>query len=138
MRNLHIKTKRKSTEQTRKNGIKKVLVIDSSNDSALSAALSQEGYDLIPCNSVQNAWTLIYPQRHHLIIINLHNLSEADLADLQECRALAGGVPIILATSAHVNEGLMKALQHWTAAILDLPSKPEIIREAIHDLQCST
>ena len=135
MQTMDIENKRKLTEKTQTDEITKILLIDHNKDRALSAVLAQEGYDVIHCDAVQKAWCLVYPQRPHLIIIHLDDLDGAGLADLQECRALAEGVPIILATSTQVNDTLMKVLQHRAAAILNLPSMPETIREALHDLE---
>lgn len=135
MQTMHIENLRQFTEKAQTNKIRQILLIDGNKDSALSATLAQEGYDVIHCDAVQKAWSLVYPQRPHLIIIRLDDLDGAGLADLQECRALAEGVPIILATSAQVNDTHMKVLQHRAAAILDLPSMPETIREALHDLE---
>lgn len=135
MQIINIENKKNLTEKTPTDEIKKILLIDHDNDSALSAALAQEGYDVIHCDAVQKAWCLVYPQRPHLIIIHLDNLEGAGLADFQECRALAEGVPIIVATSVQVNETVMKVLQHRAAAILDLPSMPATIRETLDDLE---
>ena len=109
METIHIENKKKLTEKTLTDEIKKILLIDHNKDSGLSAALAQEGYDVIHCDTVQKAWCLVYPQRPDLIIIHLDNLDGAGFADFQECRALAEGVPIILATSAEVNRTLMKS-----------------------------
>lgn len=133
MRIMHIENKKTLTEKIPTDEIKKILLIDHKGG-ALSAALAQEGYDVIHCNAVQKAWCLVYPQRPHLIVIHLDDLDGAGLADFQECRALAEGVPIILATSAQVDETIMKALQHGAAAILDLPLIPATIRETLRDL----
>src|SRR5262249_50638447 len=135
MQTMHIENKKRLTEKAATDQMKKILLIDYDKGSALSAALTQEGYDVIHCNAVQKAWCLVYPQRPHLIVIHLDDLDGAGLADFQECRALAEGVPIILATSARVNETLMKVLQHRSAAILDLPLIPATIRETLHDLE---
>ncbi|HXV82229.1 MAG TPA: response regulator [Candidatus Binatia bacterium] len=134
MQTMHIE-KRKLTGKAQKTKMKQILLIDDRKDSVLSTTLAREGYNVIRCDSVQKAWNLVYPRRPHLIIIRLQGLDGAGLTYLQECRVLAEGVPIILATSAHVNERLMKVLQHQTAAILDLPSMPETIREALQNLK---
>src|SRR5215475_7645931 len=134
MRIMHIENKKTLTEKIPTDEIKKILLIDHKGG-ALSAALAQEGYDVIHCNAVQKAWCLVYPQRPHLIVIRLDDLDGAGLADFQECRALAEGVPIILATSAQVDETIMKALLHGAAAILDLPLMPANIRQTLHDLE---
>ena len=134
MKTMHIENTKKPSEKVPTDQIKKILLIDHNKSSALSAALAQEGYDVIHCNAVQKAWCLVYPQRPHLIVIHLDDLDGAGLADFQECRALAEGVPIILATSAQVDETIMKALLHGAAAILDLPLIPANIRETLRDL----
>src|SRR5262245_35729549 len=135
MRTMRIENKKTFAEKTTTDQIKKILLIDHNKGSALSAVLAHEGYDIIQCDTVKKAWCLVYPQRPHLIVIHLDHLDGAGLADFQECRALAEGVPIILATSAQVNETLMKVLQHRPAAILDLPLIPATIRETLHDLE---
>jgi len=129
-----MENKKKLSEKVPTDQTRKILLIDHNKSSALSAALAQQGYDVIHCNAVQKAWCLVYPQRPHLIVIHLNHLDGAGLADFQECRALAEGVPIILATSAQVDETIMKALQHGAAAILDLPLIPANIRETLRDL----
>ena len=134
MQTMHMENKKKLSEKVPTDQTRKILLIDHNKSSALSAALAQEGYDVIHCNAVQKAWCLVYPQRPHLIVIRLDDLDGAGLADFQECRALAEGVPIILATSAQVDETIMKALQHGAAAILDLPLMPANIRETLRDL----
>jgi DNA-binding NtrC family response regulator len=135
MQTMHIENERKLSEKEQTGKIKQILLIDDDKQDGLSATLAQEGYDVIHCDAVQKAWSLVYPQRPRLIIIHLRDLDGAGLADLQECRALAEGVPIILATSARVSETRMKALQHQAVAILDLPLMPEAVREALHDLE---
>ena len=112
METLHIQTKKTLTKKTQASEIKKILLIDQDKDSALSAALAQEGYDLVLCDSVQEAWSLVYPYRPHLIILHLRNSNPAGLSDIQECRALAEDIPIVLAVSAQVNRALIKAMQH--------------------------
>jgi DNA-binding NtrC family response regulator len=135
MQTMHIENKKKLTKKTPTVESKKILLIDDNKDSALSTNLAREGYDVIHCDVVQKAWSLVYPQRPHLIIIHLDDLEGPGLADLEECKALGEGVPIILATSAQVNDTLMKVLQHRAAAILDLPSMLQTMRKALHDLK---
>jgi len=135
MRTMQIENKKTLTEKTTTDQIKKILLIDHNKGSALAAALVQGGYDVMQCDAVQKAWCLVYPQRPHLIVIHLDNLDGAGLADFQECRALAEGIPIILATCAQVNQTLAKVLQRRAAAILDLPLMPATFRETLHDLE---
>jgi DNA-binding NtrC family response regulator len=138
METLQIQIKKRLTEKTKVNAIKKILLIDEDKDSVLSDALTREGYDLVHCDSVQQAWSVVYPHRPHLIILRLNNSNGAGLSDLQECRALAEGVPIILAISAQVKPALIKAMQHGTSAVLAASSTPESVREVIHHLEAST
>jgi DNA-binding NtrC family response regulator len=112
----------KVVQWTPRNKIKKILLIDDCKVSALSAALLKEGYHVLHCESVKQAWGCIYPHPPHLIVVRLDNLNGAALADLQECWALAEGVPIILATSAQLDPTVMKAVQHRAAGVLSLPA----------------
>jgi DNA-binding NtrC family response regulator len=134
METLHIGIETKVTEETQAHEIKKILVIDNDKDSALSTGLTQEKYHVVHCDSVQKAWGLVYPHRPHLIILRLYNSNGAALAELQECRALAEGVPIVVAVSGHLNPTLVKALQHGAAAVLPALSTPESIRGALRGL----
>lgn len=95
METQHIHVKKEASE-------KRILLIENAKYSELAAALAQEGCHVVHCDSVQKAWSLVYPQRPHLIVMRLNNPNGAALAALQECRALAEGVPIVLMTSAHV------------------------------------
>jgi len=137
METLHIQTKKTLTKKTQASEIKKILLIDQDKDSALSAALAREGYDLVLCDSVQEAWSLVYPYRPHLIILHLRNSNRAGLSDIQECRALAEDIPIVLAVSAQVNRALIKATQHGASSVLATSSAPESVREVLHHLQAT-
>jgi DNA-binding NtrC family response regulator len=137
MQSLQIQNKKTLTKKTKARAIKRILLIDEDQDSVLSAALAHEGYDLVNCDSVQKAWTVVYPHRPQLIILRLHNSTGAGLSDLHECRALAEGVPIILAISAPVTSALIKAMQHGALTVLVSSSTPERVREALHHLEAS-
>lgn len=131
METQHIHVKKEASE-------KRILLIENAKYSELAAALAQEGCHVVHFDSVQKAWSLVYPQRPHLIVMRLNNPNGAALAALQECRALAEGVPIVLMTSAHVNEALMHDLQHGAAAVIADSSTAESVREALHGLEVST
>jgi DNA-binding NtrC family response regulator len=137
METLHVQTKKTLAEKTRARELKKVLLIDEDKDSALSAALLQEGYDIVHCDSVQNAWSRVYPHRPHLIVLHLYDSNGAGLSDLQECRALAEGVPVILAISAQLKRAFIKAMQHGAAVVLAASSTPESVTEVLHHLEAS-
>jgi len=117
---------------------KKILVIDNQRDTALFVALQQEGYEVITCESAQKAWGLVYPFRPHFIVVHLHHPSRRDMVVLQECHAMAEGVPIIVATSVPGNEAVMKALEEGATAFVSLPMEPQTIRKVLDELQPST
>ena len=104
METQHIQIKKIITETTGTRKLKKILLIDEDKDSALSTTLEQKGYDLIHCDSVQKAWGLVYPHRPQLIVLHLYDTNRLGLSNLQECRALAERIPIILAAPAKVNQ----------------------------------
>jgi DNA-binding NtrC family response regulator len=134
---LHIQIERTLKKQLMEwmptSELEKILLIDGNKESALSAALSREGYHVIHCDSVQKAWSFIYPYPPHLIIVHIDDLHRTGLVDLEECWVLAEGVPIILATSARVNQTVMEAVQHRAAAILVLPPMLKTNGEALGD-----
>lgn len=138
METLDTLIKKKPEERPRRKQIKKILLIDNETNSALSNALEREGYHVVHCDCVQKAWDFVYPQRPHLIIFSLHKSDGTALSDLHECRALAKGVPIVLATSVRLSEALLKALPHGTAAIVADSSTLGIARAMLDDLQPST
>ncbi len=116
---------------------KKILVIDNQWDTPLFVALEQEGHEVIACESPQKAWGLVWPFQPHFIIVRFPNLSKRDIATLQGCRALAGGVPIIIATSIPGNEVVVKALEEGATALLPLPVNPQAIRKVLDELEPS-
>jgi DNA-binding response OmpR family regulator len=77
MQTMHIENERKLSEKEQTGKIKQILLIDDDKQDGLSATLAQEGYDVIHCDAVQKAWSLVYPQRPRLIIIHLRDLDGA-------------------------------------------------------------
>jgi DNA-binding NtrC family response regulator len=136
METLHTEIKKKLAKKNHAGEPKRILLIEKDKDSALSAVLAQEGYDVVHCASVQRAWSLVYPHRPHFIVLHFDNSNEAGSADFQECRALAQGVPIVLALSAQISRGRMKA-PRGAAAVLAVSSTPESIRGALHSLEAA-
>jgi len=116
---------------------RKILLIDEKRDSLILIFLQQEGYEVIACESPQKAWGVVWPFQPHFIIVRLPNLSKRDIATLQGCRALAGGVPIIIATSIPGNEVVVKALEEGATALLPLPVNPQAIRKVLDELEPS-
>jgi hypothetical protein len=83
---------------------------------------------------VVQAWDLVYRYRPHLIILNLDK-SDRALTEFQECRALAGDVPIIVATPAHLARPLLKVLEHRALAVIPTSSMRQGFTKLLHELK---
>jgi DNA-binding NtrC family response regulator len=114
---------------------KKILLIDGKSETSLLAVLEQEGCDITVCDSPQKAWGFVYPIRPDVIILHLQHLSSKDIFALQECLALADGVPVIIATGASRIEAFTKELKRVVPRFLSLPLKPNAVREVLHGLE---
>jgi DNA-binding NtrC family response regulator len=114
---------------------KKLLLIDGKSETSLLAALEQEGCDITVCESPQKAWGFVYPIRPDVIILHLQHLSSKDVYALQECLALADGVPVIIATGASRLEAFTEKLGRVVPRFLSLPLKPNAVREVLHGLE---
>ena len=110
------------------------MFIGESPDNNFFTALQQEGYEAIASESPQKAWPLIYGFRPHLIIVHLRHPSRSDIATLQECRAMAAGVPIVVASSVPGHETVMRALEEGATSFLSLPVEGAKIRKVVDDL----
>ena len=110
----------------------KILLIDEKSDKPLIGGLEQQGYEVITCESPQKAWGFVYPSRPHLIILHLEEPSSTDIYALQECRALADGVPVVIATGASRIQAFIKQLGNGALRFLPLPLKPNVAREILH------
>ena len=114
---------------------KKLLLIDGKSETSVLAALEQEGCEVTVCESPQKAWGFVYPIRPDVIILHLQHLSSKDIFALQECLALADGVPVIIATGASRIEAFTKELKRVVPRFLSLPLKPDAVREVLHGLE---
>jgi DNA-binding NtrC family response regulator len=114
---------------------KTLLLIDGKSETSLLAALEQEGCDITVCDSPQKAWGFVYPIRPDVIILHLQHLSSKDIYALQECLALADGVPVIIATGASRLEAFTEKLGRVVPRFLSLPLKPNAVREVLHGLE---
>ena len=114
---------------------KKLLLIDGKSETSLLAALEQEGCEVTVCESPQKAWGFVYPIRPDVIILHLQHLSSKDIFALQECLALADGVPVIIATGASRIEAFTEKLGRVVPRFLSLPLKPNAVREVLHGLE---
>jgi DNA-binding NtrC family response regulator len=114
---------------------RKILLIDGKSETSLLAALERAGCDTTVCESPQKAWGLIYPSRPDVIILHLQHLSSKDIYSLQECHALADGVPVIIAAAASRIDAFRKELGRVIPQFLSLPLKPDAVREIIAGLE---
>jgi len=118
-------------------GRTKILLIGEDPDIPLFTALQKEGYEAIASESPDKAWPLIYAFRPHLIIVHLRHPSRNDIATLQECRVLAEGIPIVVATSVPGHETIMRALEEGATSFLSLPVDGAKIKKILDDLMTS-
>jgi DNA-binding NtrC family response regulator len=114
---------------------KKLLLIDGKSETSLRAAFEQEGCDITVCDSPQKAWGFVYPIRPDVILLHLQHLSSKDIYALQECLALADGVPVVIATGASRLEAFTEKLGRVVPQFLSLPLKPNAVREVLHGLE---
>lgn len=118
-------------------GRTKILLIGEDPDIPLFTALQKEGYEAIASESPDKAWPLVYAFRPHLIIVHLRHPSRNDIATLQECRVLAEGIPIVVATSVPGHETIMRALEEGATSFLSLPVDGAKIKKILDDLMTS-
>lgn len=112
----------------------KILVIGEHADPALLAALQREGYNTVACGSPQTARASIYTFRPRLIMVHLSHSSQTDIAMLQQCRLMAKGIPIVVATSIPGHETVMRALEEGATSFLSLPLETTKIKKVVDDL----
>ena len=115
----------------------KVLLIGEKPDINFFTALQQEGYEAIASESPEKAWPLVYAFRPHLIIVHLRHPSRSDIATLQECKAMAAGIPILVATSGPGHETVMGALEEGAISFLALPVERAKIKQIVDELVAS-
>ena len=115
----------------------RVLLIDGKSDGPLVGRLEQQGYEVTTCESPQKAWGFVYPIRPDFIILHLEESSNIDIYALQECRALADGVPVIIAAGASRIDALMRELGKGNIRFVSLPLKPNALRKIRHELEPS-
>ena len=114
---------------------KNILLITGRPDSSLLVRLEEEGCHVTVCESPQKAWGFVHPTRPDLILLHLPHLSSKDIYALQECLALADGVPVIIATGALRIEAFRAKLGQFVPHFLPLPLKPAAVKEALHGLK---
>ena len=121
MENLATQVNKALAEMSRARQIRRILLVDQDPNSRLASQLAQDGRYRVHCASVQDAWKLVYPYPPHLIVLHVYNAGTAALADFQECRALASGVPIVLAISAAATQDFLRTARHGSTIVLAAP-----------------
>ena len=117
---------------TRINKRKRILLIGGAKSVALLNR--QETCRLFHCDAVREAWNLVYRHRPHLIVLNLANSAAGGLSALQECRVLAGPIPIIVVAPTHLTRPLAEALQHGVMAVISVSSIARSVGEVLQSL----
>jgi len=115
----------------------KILLIGENPDLQLFTMLQNEGYEAIASESPQKAWPLVYAFQPHLIVVHLRHPGRNDLTTLQECRAVARGIPIVVATSVPGHETVMRALEEGATSFLSLPVTGAKIKQIVDELVAS-
>jgi DNA-binding NtrC family response regulator len=138
MNNLYSQIKTRASDKPRPNTIKRILLIDDEPNSAVPRVFAREQCHVVHCDCVRKAWNCVYPQRPDVIVFRMRNCGEKALADLHECRALAGKVPVVIATSLSLDGDLLKTLSRGTAAVIADCSDASIATETLRRLQSWT
>jgi DNA-binding NtrC family response regulator len=138
MENLHSQIKTRLSAKPRPKENKRILLIDDEPDSVVPSAFARKQCHVVHCDCVRKAWNCVYPQRPDVIVIRLRDCDEIALADLHECRALAGSVPIVVATCFPLNGNLLQTLSRGTAAVIADCPESSIAAEALRRMQSWT
>jgi CheY-like chemotaxis protein len=118
--------------KTRIEKTKKILLIGGVQSAALLNL--QETYRLFHCDTVLQAWSFVYRHRPHLIVLNLPDSAADGLSALQECRVLAGRVPIIVVAPAQLKRPLAAVLQHQATAVIAASSIARSVDKVLQSL----
>ena len=135
MDNLYSQIKTRGSHERRAKTNKRILLIDDEPNSAVPSVFERKQCHVNHCDSVRKAWNCVYPQRPDVIVFRLRSFNEKALADLHECRALAGSVPIVIVTSLSLDGDLLKKLSRGTAAVIADCSEASIATETLRRLQ---
>ena len=112
-------------------------MIGENPDILLFTALQKEGYEAIACESPQKAAVLVHAFQPRLITVHLRHPSRNDIVTLQECPAIADGIPIMVATSVPGHETVMRALEEGATSFLVLPVEAAKIKKVVDGLVAS-
>lgn len=135
MNNIYPQIKTRGSDKPRAKTNKRILLIDDEPNSAVPSVFERKRCHVVHCDCVRKAWNCVYPQKPDVIVFRLRNYNEKALADLHECRALAGSVPIFIVTSLSVDGDLLKTLSRGTAAVIADCSEASFATETLRRLQ---
>ena len=135
MNNLYSQIKTTASDKPRAKTNKRILLIDDEPNSVVPSVFERKQCHVAHCDCVRKAWNCVYPQRPDVVVFRLRNYNEKTLADLHECRALAGSVPIVIVTSLSLDGDLVKTLSRGTAAVIADCSEASIATETLRRLQ---
>lgn len=138
MDNLHSQIKTRLADKPRAKANKRILLIDDEPNSAVPRIFTRKQCHVVHCDCVRKAWNCVYPQRPDVIVFRLRNCGEKALADLHECRALAGSIPIVIATSLSLDRDFLKVVSRGSAAVIADSSEASIATETLRYLQSWT
>jgi DNA-binding NarL/FixJ family response regulator len=111
---------------------KKILLIGAKNAALFDRP---QTYRLLHCDTVRQAWDLIYRDRPHLIVLDLGKSQPPGvISALRECRALAGCVPIIVVAPSHLTRHLASALEHHAAAVIPASAVARSLDRVLHNM----
>jgi len=116
---------------------KQILLINEKSDTQLFVDFQEKGCEVTVCESPQKAWGFVCPIPPGVNILHLQHLSSKDIYALEECLALADGVPVIIATGASRSEAFTKELRRIVPRFLSLPLKPDAVGEILDGLESS-
>lgn len=116
---------------------RRILLIDERADANLHAAIVESGGKVTACNAPKEGWNLIYPVPPQLVVVHLYHPNREDVAMLQECRFMAKGVPIVVATTYEQTEILKDLLEDLPAAFLVLPAGPDDVSRVFSEAEQS-
>ena len=135
---LSSRIKARLSDKPRAKANKRVLLIDDEPNSAVPRIFARKQCHVVHCDCVRKAWNCVYPRRPDVIVFRLRHCDERTLAELHECRTLAGSVPIVIATALSLEGDLVKLLSRWAAAVIADSSEASIATETLRRLHSWT
>lgn len=114
---------------------KRVLLIGEKPDIELFFILGEEGYEIAALESTLRARDVYPLYKPHFIFVHLRY--PKDIAILEECLAMAGGVPVVAAISILAKTLLVKAVKEKADSFVVLPVNRQIIKKVLRRFEPS-